>query len=78
MFANAADFFRAHSTWFVPPMPPEPKPHRQKLPRRDSQDLGENQIRWLRANIPSFDRAYKSVQAADAHKAKVAKALGVQ
>lgn len=33
--------------------------------------LGEKQIRWLRANIPSFDPAYKAVQAADAHAEKV-------
>jgi phosphodiesterase/alkaline phosphatase D-like protein len=66
------------SGYRVNPAQEEPKPHRQKLPRRDSQELGPNQLKWLRENVPSFDRAWRCVQAADAHKAKVAKALGVQ
>lgn len=40
--------------------------------------LGPNQIKWCRAHIPAFDLAWRSVQAADAHKAKTYERMGVE
>lgn len=39
--------------------------------------LGPNQIKWCRANIRAFDIAWRSVQAAEAHAAKVYERMGV-
>lgn len=39
--------------------------------------LGKNQIAWLKANIPSFDIAWRAVQASQAHTAKVYEKMGV-
>ena len=40
--------------------------------------LGPNQIKWCRANIRAFDIAWRSVQAAEAHAAKVYEKMGVE
>ncbi len=40
--------------------------------------LGPNQIAWLKRNIPAFDIAWRSVQAAEAHRAKVYERMGVE
>ena len=40
--------------------------------------LGPNQIAWLRANLRSFDGAWKAVQASDAHAARVRSSLNME
>lgn len=71
--AGAGVFFG----WGGPQPHIEPKPNRQKMPRHDTADLGVNQLVWLRKHIPSFDRAWKNVQASDKYAAKVRAELGV-
>lgn len=39
--------------------------------------LGPNQLVWLKKNIPSFDIAWRAVQASQAHTAKVYAQMGV-
>lgn len=38
---------------------------------RVSGGLSQNQIAWLRANVPAFEDAWKAVKASDAHAARV-------
>ncbi len=40
--------------------------------------LSPNQVAWCRKNIPAFDLAWRSVKAADDHKAKVYAQMGVE
>lgn len=40
--------------------------------------LGPNQIAWCRKNIASFDLAWRQLKAADDHKTKVYKEMGVE
>jgi len=57
---------------------PEPKPDRQRRPVSQPGPLGENQIAWLRARVPAFSDAWKDVQKADAHKARIYDKLNVE
>ena len=42
------------------------------------ESLTERQLAWCRKNIRAFTDAWRDVQAADAHKAKVYERMGVE